>query len=953
MPGRRKRLDPKTIDATPFAFKKVTDPITGEYVIKRIVSPQITDEIMSTGNATVLEKFYNDNETTLTAADKKYLKAKLSTAKKIEKIRKKQLTELSKGNDPYSTRMVDNTEIKVINQYHTTINPISCSLPDIKMSQKQTSNNGCWSYAMSLMLKSKGIDLSQEEIRAFRPNYKPDSTVKKLNNMKLLNAEMDDINNVYENSDIILETLPNHFMQQYSFSPFGKDRKYTHNQLEVLKSMKDNSPEDMKKYINADKKLQDDVRKDYLSRTKKKVEDIIFDTIIKEKTPVVMNLGNSHYVTITGYNKNTGVLNIVDSQQKAGKTSVTRNINELLEEYIAPKNGVGRYISFTTLKRIPVPAYQNRTTGLNEYIEFGGNTKFGSIKGSKVNPDFAATYGQVEGKAKNNFETYNYRNVYPSVSNPDLTVTPVIEAGENEEQAKAEPIMCTVDTYFPKKVIFKQDEKINTPEKIKNIFEEERNEIYTQLENAQNNVQNNAVNNAGNVNNPANPGEEAGDAAPVLLENPAAPELNVAPNLGEEVAPAFILDIPEGGPVQPGSFGEFIKTCKDQINRQKEDRFKAISSLYAVYKYIEKNQIDTKTLGTTQMTAQAKDELTREVKKYNPLISSYHGEKDMINTKDLNYIAVKGTPAELYSCISKYCQRVVPTSFPDITDEKKNERNNDINTALNDMVNTGTGVNYFGSRRSSNSTKYNNMIRAIQAYQQKPEKDPFETFNLKKQCLSYISDKYTVRSSPSGKIRFDNTMKILKNIMCPREFSTLVNDINKKRGLVGQADHPDYITVTQYDAHPINPVNRTTTQPESIDVLGFLNGGKMSGQDVVNTLAVLTEVDKGEREIKDIMGVLLAVHEITKGKLNETVIDPAQPGLKFEQFRNKVNAIKSDRNPAFEKLLKDNFDIKVDNSSIRVFDSQKANGFINDSGSNLAQNYNQAKKQMNAHKKAL
>ena len=353
------------------------------------------------------------------------------------------------------------------------------------------------------------------------------------------------------------------------------------------------------------------------------------------------------------------------------------------------------------------------------------------------------------------------------------------------------------------------------------------------------------------------------------------------------------------------------------------------------------------------MTAEDKAELTKDIKKYNPLISSYQGEKNVINTKDLNCIAVNGTAAELNHHIDEYCKRVVPTSFPSDTNEKKQQRNAAINEALATMQATGTGVNYFGSRRSSNTTRYDNMIRAIRTYQQKEEKDPFETFNLKKQCLAYISDKYTVRSSPSGRERFNQTMKILRNIMCPREFSTLVNDINKKRGLVGQADHPDYITVTQYDAHPINPVNRNTTQPESIDVLGFLNGGKMSGQDVVNTLAVLTEVDKGEREIKDIMGVLIAVHEITKGDLSKTVIDPNQPGMKFEQFKNKVNSIKSDRNPAFEKLLKDNFDVRMENETFRVFDSQKANGFINDSGSNLAQNYNQAKKQMNAHKKAL
>ena len=943
MPGPRKKLDPKTIDATPFAFKKVTDPITGETVVKRIVSPQITDEIMSTGNATVLEKFYNDNQNTLTSADKKYLKVKLSTARKIERLRKKELTNLSKDNAPYSTRLLE-TSNTIDMPFGLRTENVSCSLPDIKMSQKQTSNNGCWSYAMSLMLKSKGINLSQEEIRAFRPNFKPDSNVKKLNDGKLLNSEMDDINNVYENADLIMEVLPNHYMQQYVFVPFGNGRKYTNNKLETLKSMKDNSQEDMNAYIEADRKLQDDVRKHYLKETKEKVEKIIFDTIIKEKTPIAVNLGNSHYVTITGYNKNTGVLDIVDSQQKAGETSVKRNIDQLLEEYIAPKQGLGRGLGFTTLNKIPVPQYSNRHGNLNKFITYDGETKLDSIEGNNSNPDFEATaYGHVVGKGKNAFKTYNYRNVYPGLRENDLTVRPVKEEGENLEDALAEPQMCIIDTYFPKEFFFRQDEKINTEQKIKNIFDEERNRIYTQLENAQNNVQNNAVN---NNQNPANPEDEAGAPAPFL--DAGAP----VPNLGDNVAPAIADQEPEAAP-QPGSFGEFIKTCKKQINLQKDVKFVAVSSLYAINKYIEKKNIDPRTLGTTQMTAEDKAELTKDIKKYNPLISSYQGEKNVINTKDLNCIAVNGTAAELNHHINEYCKRVVPTSFPSDTNEKKQQRNAAINEALATMVNTGTGVNYFGSRRSSNTTRYDNMIRAIRTYQQKEEKDPFETFNLKKQCLAYISDKYTVRSSPSGKERFNQTMKILRNIMCPREFNTLVNDINKKRGLVGKTEHPDYITATQYDAHPINPVNRTTTQPESIDVLGFLNGGKMSGQDVVNNLAFLTEVDKGEREIKDIMGVLLAVHEITKGDLSKTVIDPTQPGLKFEQFRNKVNSIKSDRNPAFEKLLKDNFDIKVDNSSIRVFDSQKANDFINDSGVRLANNYNQAKKQMNASKKVL
>lgn len=129
--------------------------------------------------------------------------------------------------------------------------------------------------------------------------------------------------------------------------------------------------------------------------------------------------------------------------------------------------------------------------------------------------------------------------------------------------------------------------------------------------------------------------------------------------------------------------------------------------------------------------------------------------------------------------------------------------------------------------------------------------------------------------------------------------------------------------------------------------------GKMSGDNIVETLTMLNELEKGENEIKDIMAVLIAAHEITGGDLKKTVIDPAQAGKKYEQFKNKVNQIKSGANPAFEKLLKDNFDIKVDNQIYRFFDFQKADDFINDKGIRLAMGYNEAKKQMNASKKKI
>lgn len=73
---------------------------------------------------------------------------------------------------------------------------------------KQTSTNGCWSAVMSDMLNHFGVELSQEEIRAYRPDINPTANPKDVEQlMNRLNT--DAMNEINDMADLIQRTVPN------------------------------------------------------------------------------------------------------------------------------------------------------------------------------------------------------------------------------------------------------------------------------------------------------------------------------------------------------------------------------------------------------------------------------------------------------------------------------------------------------------------------------------------------------------------------------------------------------------------------------------------------------------------------------------------------------------------------------------------------------------------------
>ena len=125
----------------------------------------LTDDVLNSGNLEVLRKFQYEHRNELNepknAPAKKYMEARIKTAEKLDLLEKKKKFSAAQGKMPPKLSL--DTKGGFI------------GFSTIKYPDYQTSANGCWSASYSLLLKSRGVDLSQEEIRQWRPDY-PEET---------------------------------------------------------------------------------------------------------------------------------------------------------------------------------------------------------------------------------------------------------------------------------------------------------------------------------------------------------------------------------------------------------------------------------------------------------------------------------------------------------------------------------------------------------------------------------------------------------------------------------------------------------------------------------------------------------------------------------------------------------------------------------------------------------
>ena len=151
-------------------------------------------------------------------------------------------------------------------------------VPDVTQPELQHTKNGCWSVALSSLLRHKGVDVSQETIRSFRPDT--DKQISEAYDILAMNG--DNPNSISLFRELIFNTVP--------------DTAVNEVRVEVM-----NSPRTAEEEKNSQqfRKWTDQERQDQIPEVMDKIRTVIQKGLADDKGPVAILVGN-HYRTVYG-----------------------------------------------------------------------------------------------------------------------------------------------------------------------------------------------------------------------------------------------------------------------------------------------------------------------------------------------------------------------------------------------------------------------------------------------------------------------------------------------------------------------------------------------------------------------------------------------------------------------------------------------------------------------------
>ena len=167
----------------------------GDYSQEYKVSKQLCPMDIQMESSSEKLKEYLDKQVNPSEQLKTYLNARIEASEHFEKLKNNKSH--NKGSEP---ELYDQDGKKILN---------------LGVQPNQTSNNGCWSVSLSMMLRSRGVDLPQEVIRAYRnPDVGNDSDTK-------TNYTEDNGAQIGERANLIADVLPNTLLRTRSYQ-FGE-----------------------------------------------------------------------------------------------------------------------------------------------------------------------------------------------------------------------------------------------------------------------------------------------------------------------------------------------------------------------------------------------------------------------------------------------------------------------------------------------------------------------------------------------------------------------------------------------------------------------------------------------------------------------------------------------------------------------------------------------------------
>ncbi|MCR5177459.1 MAG: hypothetical protein K6C95_00580 [Lachnospiraceae bacterium] len=298
--------------------------------------------IRNTGDVAVIAKWLEDNGSIVPKNVVDVLTERCDSMLKIEELSRKADAETAQGRPGKTLPRITETENGFI-------------LPDINLSDYQHSYNGCWSCAYQLLLQSRGVNLTQFDIRNFRPQLTieeaysiEDGSVFDRDSVITMNE--DRMSNPFESPDLAIRTVPNCAMHAVSFTSYRDLRDEAQN-------------------ITPDA---------YLDNTADFAMVKISEAILEDHSPVALLVGN-HYVTVVGIDGNDLLFkdsNGIDRTVDPNKT-YRRNIRDFLSPILTM--GYGKGVELNWISDIHIAKDGKTIYGLPEegvYMDESGAVAF-------------------------------------------------------------------------------------------------------------------------------------------------------------------------------------------------------------------------------------------------------------------------------------------------------------------------------------------------------------------------------------------------------------------------------------------------------------------------------------------------------------------------------------------------------------------------------------------------
>ena len=218
--------------------------------------------VRNTGNVTLLSDYLENPDKPLSYEERFFLKDNIKTARKLAENQLKINSRIENGQSP-----LERKEYKITHGPNGTEGVL---LEGAHLKNYQTSNNGCWSCFLQVLASSKGLDLTQEEIRNYRPDISKEEAEKTIEATDEA-YNTDTFNNAIDMGDSILSFMPNTMLSEFAVNGYNQD---------IAKETG----------LSAD---------EYAEAAYDKIKKVLTHAIKDERSPVGITNGK-HFLTIVG-----------------------------------------------------------------------------------------------------------------------------------------------------------------------------------------------------------------------------------------------------------------------------------------------------------------------------------------------------------------------------------------------------------------------------------------------------------------------------------------------------------------------------------------------------------------------------------------------------------------------------------------------------------------------------